>query len=139
MHRLVKPRRRKMSTLYTMVKPIGKKDIIVLNRNYTDEQLREKLSDPVDGYDNEWIDYILENGIRIPEGKKKVVRVWQDKSIIKTQFHPATHYAHWGEKVTIYPDGDFKINPGLLLIVIDWIREKYFSYSDSERKRKREK
>ena len=62
-----------MSTLYTMVSEVGKKDVIVLNRNYTDEQLREKLSVPGDGYDEDWINYIIENGIRIPEGKRTLM------------------------------------------------------------------
>ena len=137
MHRLVKPRRKKMSTLYTMV--VGKKDVIVLNRNYTDEQLREKLSVPGDGYDEDWINYILENGIRIPEGKCKVVRIWHRNTIIRTQFHFSRYYAHWGYKVIIHPDGSFERTPGIFIRIRDWMDEIRNHFFDSGDQKKRER
>lgn len=131
-----------MSTLYTMICEEGKKKVIVLNRNYTDEQLREKLSAPV-WYDEDWINYILENGIRIPEGQCKVVRIHHRNTIIKTQFCFSTHYAHKGFKVILHPDGSFERIPGIWIRIRDWMEEvsekikKYFSDPGNQKEKER--
>ena len=101
-----------MSTLYTMVSECGKKDIIVLNRNYTNEQLREKLSADPGVHTENWIDHVLTNGVRIPEGETITVKI-RDEATITTQCYGSIAYCYKGYKVILYPNGDFKKIPSI--------------------------
>lgn len=101
-----------MSTLYTMVSESGKKDIIVLNRNYTNEQLREKLSADPGVHTENWIDHVLTNGVRIPEGETITVKI-RDDATITTQCYGSIEYCYKGYKVILYPNGDFEKIPSM--------------------------
>ena len=56
-----------MGTIYTRVHECGKEEIIVLNRNYTKEQIREKLSVSDSWLGESRIDEILSKGIYLDE------------------------------------------------------------------------
>lgn len=144
-----------MSTLYTMINGSGKKDIIVLNRNYTDEQLREKLSADPGVHTQSWIDYVLANGVRIPEGETITVKI-RDDATITTQCYGSISYCYKGYKVIIYPNGDFKNIPSIKERIIEGTYEvlgapfrmaeqvrkalkKFFSDSGEQRKREKER
>ena len=101
-----------MSTLYTMVNECGEKDIIVLNRNYTNEQLREKLSAAPGVHTENWIDHVLTNGVRIPEGETIMVKI-RDEATITTQCYGSISYCYKGYKVILYPNGEFKKIPSM--------------------------
>lgn len=89
---------------------------IILNQNYTDEELREKLSDLLDYvksdfYEKEWIEFILAKGVRIPEGEQMKFKV-KDCAIIKTQYKGLIWKPIGRAKVIFYPDLKFDIiNP----------------------------
>ena len=101
-----------MSILYTLINESGKKDIIILNRNYTDEQLRKKLSADPGTHTKNWIDYVLVNGVRIPEGETITVKI-RDDATITTQCYGSISYCYKGYKVILYPNGDFKKIPSM--------------------------
>ena len=95
-----------MSTLYTKISQIGKAEIIVLNRNYTKEQLREKLTVP-DGLDKDYAEYILSKGIYLPEGEVLKVK-FSDEGTITTQCRGSIWYMYKRDKVVVKPDGGFQ-------------------------------
>ena len=101
-----------MSILYTLINESGKKDIIILNRNYTDEQLRKKLSADPGTHTKNWIDYVLVNGVRIPEGETITVKI-RDDATITTQCYGSISYCYKVYKVILYPNGDFKKIPSM--------------------------
>ncbi len=131
-----------MSALYTRVSEDGKNDVIVVNRNFTEEELREKIS-VATGCDQDWLDYIINNGIRIPEGKYKVIRIWHDKTIIKTENRYSTWYCHKWYKLILYPDASFRRVYPIWYWWGDQIEEfkekikKYFSTPGDRKERER--
>ncbi len=94
-----------MSTLYTHISQIGQKDIIVLNRNYTKEQLREKLSVP-GGPGEEMINWVLSKGITLSE---PLTITFKDEGTITTQCLGSIWYLYKRDKAVVKPDGGFQI------------------------------
>ena len=91
-------------SLFTDVTINGER-IIVLNINYSKEQLFEKLTVP-GGYSEETVKGILKEGRYIEKPISIVCQ--EEESVIMTQMHQVFWYIHWGEKLTIYPDGRFE-------------------------------
>lgn len=100
-----KPKEGNMSTLYTEISQIGKKRIIVLNRNYTKEQLRDKLSVP-GGPSKFFLREILTEGIYLNEPLE--IKLHAD-AIITTQQKGCMWYCYKKDKVAVKPDGGFII------------------------------
>ena len=94
-----------MSTLYTHISQIGHGELFVLNRNYTKEQLREKLSVP-GGPDEEIINRALTKGITLSE---PLTIDFKDEGTITTQQSGSTWYLYKRDKAIIKPDGGFQI------------------------------
>ena len=68
-----------MGALITVVKN-KKKELVILNRNFTKEELRSKLSGTI-LYPESWIEYVLEKGIFIPKDFIVVVKTDKNTSI----------------------------------------------------------
>lgn len=95
-----------MSTIYTCVHECGKGEKIVLNRNYTKEQIREKLSVPEAEFSKSRIDEILSKGIYLDE----ILTIeCNNEGTITTQCRGSIWYFYKRDKVIIGPDGSFKI------------------------------
>lgn len=97
-----------MGTIYTSVDKIGNKEIIILNPNYSREQIAEKLKPA--GYSEERLNTILEEGINLQKDLK--IRCHTD-GIITTQRKGSLNYFYKGDIVIIQPDGVFCIKPGI--------------------------
>ena len=93
-----------MGALITVVKN-KKKELVILNRNFTKEELRSKLSGTI-LYPESWIEYVLEKGIFIPKDFIVVVKTDKNTSIEKINELVRTT-VKWGDrrKLAIYPDG----------------------------------
>ncbi len=94
-----------MSTLVTVLK---KEEIIILNRNYSKQQLREKLSGTT-LYSKNWIEHVLKKGIFIPEGFAIIVK--SKHATIERNYELVRNTIEWNgkKKIAIYPDGEFEI------------------------------
>ena len=94
-----------MSTLYTHISQIGHGEIFVLSRNYTKEQLREKLSVP-EGPGEYIVNRALSTGLILPE---PLTIKFKDEGTITTQQSGCTWYLYKRDKAIIKPDGGFQI------------------------------
>lgn len=94
-----------MSTLYTHISQIGHGEIFVLNRNYTKEQLRKKLSVP-EGPGEEAVNRALSKGITLSE---PLTIKFKDDGSITTQQSGRIWYLYKRDKAIIKPDGSFQI------------------------------
>lgn len=97
-----------MSTIYTSVHQIGNKEVIILNPNYSREQIAEKLK-PAE-YSEERLNTILEEGINLKKDLK--IKCHAD-GIITTQRAGSLYYFYKGDIVIIQPNGVFCIKPGI--------------------------
>ncbi len=95
-----------MGTLYTFIDEFGKKPIVVLNRNYTVEQLREKLSSPGSQHNPERIEEVLTKGIYLPEGKTLKIKAHGEGNIT-TQCVIRSWWFGKGYKIKVNSDGSF--------------------------------
>lgn len=100
---------------------------IILNQNYTDEELKEKLSDLVDYeksdfHEKEWIEFILAKGVRIPEGEQMKFKV-KDCAIIKMQYKGLIWKPIGRSKVIFHPDLKFDIIDPIDIRIIKRVSE----------------
>ena len=95
------------STLYTCVDQEGRKDVIVLNANYSRRELAEKLK----GKDTSYrICKILDEGRQLQKNLRIRCR---DEGIITTDEVGSLYYFYKGDTVTVYPDCTFYVKPSI--------------------------
>ena len=124
-----------MSTLYTHISQIGHGEIFVLNRNYTKEQLREKLSVP-EGPGEYIVNRALSTGLILPE---PLTIKFKDEGTITTQQSGCTWYLYKRDKAiikyyTIFEKVYYKIEEKISELVVEPCRNRYHEW-----KRKRER
>lgn len=90
-------------SLYVDVTIVDGDRIVVLNRNYTKEQIRERLLNG--DYPDEFISELLEKGVYLEKPIK--IKCNGAEGTITTQVHNYWRYIYWGEYVTINPDASF--------------------------------
>lgn len=91
-----------MKPYCTVVCVEGEEDLIFLNADYTDEQLRQKLSRL--GSKN-WIDEILSNGIRLEQDEIRSITFDREGKIVIQTDEKTWFYCRKGDVVNIYYDG----------------------------------
>ena len=108
-------------TFYTQIQPVGAERVIVLNRNYTKEQVRQRLTFTEGGPSSEEIQKILDEGIYLPENQPKIVNC-KYGGYVSTESR--THsYSVFG-KVIVYPDGSFQqLYPSFWEKMMDTLKE----------------
>ena len=87
--------------------------VIVLNRQFTREQIKDAMEKEQGEYSKEWIDEVITDGVYIPEGEILVVECKEYEKMIYAGFTPYPQiksyaYIHQRDKVEIYPDATFK-------------------------------
>ena len=117
-----------MGYLYVDVS-MGKDSVTVLNLKYTKAEIRDKLLVP-EGYPEEFVEKLLARAVYLKE--PLTIKCKEEEGVITTQIHNRWWYIHWGEKITITPDGFFnthersKIDQFFIALRTVWEYVEYF-------------
>ena len=94
--------------LYALVFECGKpEEIIVLNRNFSKEQLKEELS-KMEHIPKKYVDYILESG-RYLEPNETLAITASSNGTVTTQKYGTTNYFYEKYKIVIKSDAEFEV------------------------------